>query len=237
MARFSGVICLIFLCQYLSMTPAAEGGLVISIGNVIVPAGGTGTADVTIMSDSPMDLLGFYNAEFIITGDGTQAWFVDPQPQDELALGTYLFAGPGSSQIDPAVLPSGLVDVTKTNYLVFDFANSDLTGPFTHLLAQLQFATDAGAPTQSFTISLVPGSLASTMGTFFTDMNFDTEIPFSVVNGTLNLTASAQAVPEPASICLTGLAVLGLGTGSWCRRKLGRSRSPDSDVATCLNTP
>ncbi len=237
MARLNGVICLTFLCQCFSMTPPAEGGLVISIGNVTIPAGGTGTADVTIMSDSPIDLLGFYNAEFIITGDGTQAWFVDPQPQDELALGTYIFAGPGSGQIDPVLSPSGFVDVTKTNYLVFDFANSDLTGPFTHLLAQLQFATNAGAPTQSFSISLVPGSLASTTGTFFTDTSFNTEIPFSIVNGTLHLTASAQAVPEPASIWLTGLAVLGFGTGSWCRRKSRLSRTAVSAAAAISNTP
>lgn len=185
-------------------------GLIITVGDLSLPQGGTGFVNVTIRSDEASgDSLNLASFQFAIdTLGATQLEFVDPQPDSQLVDAAYVFAG--DSFDDAFFLPVGTVSTDVVPNDTFTGGDSTLSGSDVivttdRLLARLQVTSATTLPPgagDKFTIRLITGpstSFESTGGS----------VAFSGVDGTV--TISPASVPEPSSFCLLlGAAAIGV---------------------------
>lgn len=186
------------------MSLTAQAVLIVSVGDATLLAGGTGTVDVLIASDSPSgDLVSFLGFEFrVSTGGPTRLEFVNPQSDLQLTDPNYLFAGDSLAAAFP---PVGLVSTTIVpNDTIIGgdatFSGNEINvGSTPVLLARLELTAGTVLPPipgDTFIIDLVPGAL-----TFFQDNTF-TNVQFSSTSGTVTI-----VIPEPSSAMLAIVAL------------------------------
>ena len=193
----------------------ARADLAISLSNVSLAPGGTGTMDINVTSNSS-DTLSAFNLELLITPVGTPTsllQFTSSQP-DFSGNPSYVFAN--ESLLGPAFWSTPPTTTNYPNDTIFggDFAYSNgafsyvtITG--TSLLATVQFQAPLGATLgDQFQISLVNDPSF----TYFDDQNGNA-LNYSVgsTGGTVTITS---VVPEPSS--LTVVALSGLSGLLWC---------------------
>ena len=199
----------LFVSAWLSTCPLALGGLVISVDSTTLAEGGSKSLDVWIESDTvggdPLSSAFFV---FEISSGLRRLEFVDPQPDAQLGLGNYVFAG-DSFDADNALA----VGVVSTNIVPNDtFTGGDNTSSGTdvlittpRLLARLQLtALTALAPQagDTFTISL------NTAGSSFD--NTGGLSVFLAQPGVVTIVAPSGTIPEPSSWVLALTSAIGL---------------------------
>ena len=201
MLRFS---LLVGLCTV--MTASAQGGIIVSVGDATVGAGGTAFVDVLISSDGsdPLQSFGF---DFRITGGPGRLEFVNPQPDPQLTDGTYVFAGDSFAQINSfAVGAVSTTSVPNDSFVGGDSTDSfaDVTLTSSRLLARLQVtAATALPPSVGDTFSVTFDDTSS--NTFFFDSSFTPltiNSGLSDFTGTVTVTSAATIVPEPSSFLI-----------------------------------
>jgi hypothetical protein len=213
-------VSLLLLATLVQLAQPSSGfaGLIVSVSDLTLPAGGAGFADVHIRSDGS-DLLGLYNVEFRIS----PVEFVDPQSDLQLADPDYVFAG--NSFKDLNALPLGnVIPIFATGDT---FAGFDFTADFTDivldgtdlLLARLEVTAATGLPPEpgdQFMVSLVENSV------FLNDSGMlEINTDASDLTGTVTISAPSTA-PEPASLTLFCLGAMGVAAAG--RRPRRRTR-------------
>ena len=223
-----------FLIASIFTAASARGDLVIDVLDATIPAGGSGFVDVVIASTGSDDIAG-YDYEFVLTPDtavpGTLTSFTAPQPDPQLADPAYLFFGDSAN----VALGFGVGTVSTTTTTADTFTGSDATDSFADvavtstpfLLASLEVehvlpvgvdpATTVG---DTFTLSLA--------GATFVDSFFGTHT-VTGLPGTVTLSASMAAIPEPGTILFCSVALSAWGATS-LRRRRRRSLGEAHDV-------
>lgn len=209
-----------------SLHPAStEAAIIVSIDSTSIAVGGTGSVDVRLMSTGAEQLYG-YSVEFEITsGSGRTLEFVQTlgvPPDTHLSDPDYVFYDDGSAAITGG--SSGFVG-PNTSYVGLDVSDNPLglSGPFDQLLARLNFTTLTGnAPLAGdiFTIQLINsnGNTYFRDPTFLLDVDpaFDGNLTLNPVFGTVTITGTTAAVPEPGFALLSG--IIGLSVAARHRR-------------------
>lgn len=215
--RFNKLLCSIGL--FLISAPAAQAGLIVTVGDLTLSAGSAGYVPVYIKTDSGTENIGFTSFEFHITTAGpTRLEFTD-SPVNDPSFGdpNYVFSGQSG---DEGFLGLGnAVGVTHDTFIGSDQAlNADLPVSSTSnlLLAYLPVTALTALPPIAgdvFTISLVPLADSAPLGidgnTGFSDQSLSQYYAFSSVSGSVTI-AEAHATPEPSSLALFGLGAAGM---------------------------
>lgn len=225
MSRWLSTFVLWGITSTTMLSSTLQAGLIITIGNSSITAGGPGSLDVFIRSDSGTEQLTDVAFEFRIeplNGAATQLRFANPQSDAQLADGNYLFAL-GSLKRDGeaslAIPASAVGAVSTTSYVRDTYIATDsaipLLSPITvtttnRLLAKLDLAPAGGllAPVagDQFRVRLQVGPFTE----FLNDIN---SIAFSSTPGVVNVIA----VPEPSPVLL--LASWAAFSPMWRRRQ------------------
>jgi hypothetical protein len=201
-----------------ALTPSARANYLITIGNLTLAPGGTGTLNVNIDSTAPagnnLDTFGF---EFQITTSSPRLLeFTSSQP-NPYSNSAYVFFGNSLNQ-GPPVFALGTVSSMGAPSNTYTGGDGTVTGSVhigatNELLCQLSVTAATGALSpvagDTFSINLVPNA-----NTFFSVGGTGT--PSSSTSGTV--TIGSASVPEPASLLLSGLAML-VGTACWLVRR------------------
>ena len=210
----------------LASPASGSAGLIVSVGDLTLPAGGTGFVDVHIRSDGS-DVLSAYSFAFQIAPAGlvdTRLEFTHPQAAPQLADPAYVFSGNSVAEflgelgtVSQTLAPGDTLDGGDAVFL----GNVVLDGT-DRLLARLEVTAATGMPPvagDQFTISLLPSSV------FFGDLlPLDWNADASQLTGTVTI-SEASAIPEPASMTLFCLGGLGLAAaGRRVRRESNRRR-------------
>jgi len=178
------------------LAAGAQGG---SVSLSLIPAGGT-------VSGTPGTVVGW---GYDVTNSDPSNWVVlnDSFVTGDLSTGTF----------------GTYVDYIASGFIVIDPSSS--TGPvdFSQGTAGTgEFDIDAFVPPMKIT-----GDIGIDYSAFSEDPNSPTFDPSSlVVSGTVSTAAEVDVVssiPEPASVLLTGLALLPAAIAGWRRRKPRRS--------------
>jgi len=184
---------------------SASAALIITVGDLKIDPGKTGSVDVTIRSTTGTDLLDIFGAVLQINGPGLT--FVNPPGDTQLADLNYIFNG-DSLGLGGVILSNANPDDT---YFGGDgtVSMAGVLVPTTDsLLLRLDVMASASTkPGDTFTISLQTGD----PDTFFVDPNF-APIDFSTTAGTVTIT------PEPTSIFVLGMTMSGLAV-VWRKRQ------------------
>ncbi|MGH7138795.1 MAG: PEP-CTERM sorting domain-containing protein [Pirellulales bacterium] len=216
----------------LSGAGAGQAAVIVSVGDLLLPAGSMGYVPVDI---SGVGNLQSSNFEFRITTTGsTRLEFTDsPDPSSDptFAAGSgYVFAGNSGDQTLDIILgkaSESMGGVPNDTFIGGDFTadGNNVVLPATpDLLAYLPVTSLTSLPPvagDTFTISLIPMSDANPMGldgnTGFAD-KAGVYNAFTSSNGTVTITA-ASAVPEPGTfgMMLTGAIALLAATWQRCR--------------------
>jgi hypothetical protein len=235
MPRRSQIWCLAVLLLICAVPARAD--FVVSIGNVTILQGGTGTLDVfltsTASSSSP-DSLNNYAFTLQITGPH-ELQFASTQSFSYLSNSQYVFSGDSTNQMTSS--PGGTV--TTTVYTNDTFIGNDSTNSGNPvslsssntpvLLAALTLSAAITAVGDSYTIGLVPssgsGSISQNPNNFFDNFDFNTgaelsAVPFTSTPGTVII--SAASIPEPSSI-VSGLTAMLIGAGVHADRRPRRT--------------
>jgi hypothetical protein len=215
------------------MATRAQAGVVVSLSNVNMAAGGIGTMDVSVTSTGAATLSSF-GLGLVITPVGTPSSIPYFLPSAVQPIAFYdstnyvfyqqsfksdpVFGGPSPFWYDPSASPP------PNSYPAGEITGgdrADSTGPGyvtlgsgdTYLLAQVQFSVPVGAiPGDQFQISL----MSNTGLTYFNDQNGN-PLTIQSAGGGL-VTIAGAAVPEPSSS--TMLVIAGIGGLLWfCRRR------------------
>lgn len=177
-------------------TVSAQAGLIVTVSDLKINPGETGSIDVLIRSDSG-DTLDMFGAVVQISG-GAGLSFIDPPGDTQLGDPNYIFAGDNAGGIGKIQLDGTYFggDGTLSGNGVLVPTLSDA------LLLRLDVAADASLKSgTTFSVNLV----TSDPSTFFvTPVTFDS-IPYSaVVAGTVTV------IPEPSTLFVLGASVIGL---------------------------
>lgn len=184
-----------FATLVLSFSPSTPNPLV---------AGGTGTLDVFVRTDSGTQLLDGFQLQLRLTPTGGAPAgglvFTDPQLDSQLGLGNYVFAGnslvaqsPGQSV--GTVLPGGQV------YNGLDGTNNFIPATVT-TSGLLVYRLNLSAVTEGNYDLTVDTAQSS----FFTDQTDPLSTPILFTSTPITLTVTA--VPEPSSIALLSLGLI-----------------------------
>lgn len=196
----------------------------ITVGDLNLPVGGTGTLDVliesTTLGGTPLSL---FNMQFEIVPAGgtlTRLEFTDPQPDSQLTAAGYVFSG-NSFDFDNSV-PVGAVSTTTLPNDTFFGGDSTSSGTNVNvttplLLARLQVTALTGAPPDAgdtFTIRML------TSGSEFNSFNdAGALVPqgFQSLDGTVTI---SSPVPLPSGLVLALTGVLSwAGFGHFLRQR------------------
>jgi hypothetical protein len=195
--------CMLLVLSLLGFTlsSTAIGAITLSVSDVTLAPGASGSVDVTIESDNIVldDPLQFFDVSYLITTLGvTRLEFVDPQPEAYLTDPDYVFAGDSFAALFPPAGAVSLTTVPNDTYLVSDFTDSlmdvNVTSP--KLLARLHVTAATALPPQ-------PGDMFSISPTvnFLTD-SLGNDIPFAVNSGTVTISQTQSVIPEPSTLAV-----------------------------------
>jgi hypothetical protein len=213
----------------LSLTAShASAVFVISLSNVNLAPGGTGTMDIYVTSTTAYTLSDFsLGLQIRPVGNPTSLLqFSMTQPTPTFGSASYVFAGQSFDQ-DFGIPYWGLPTTTsypKDTITGGDSADSTVGAGFVSIGASLstfigavQFTAPMGATAgDQFQISLINSGL-----TEFDDENGNPlSITFPSTGGVVTITPSV--VPEPSSLVIT-LTGLGGLLGAWGLRRVGKS--------------
>jgi hypothetical protein len=214
----------------LALAAPARADLIVTGGAATVTAGGNGTVDFTIQTNSG-DMLSAFGLQLQITVQtgGSFLQFSNSQPTP-YTNPNYVFAGDSFGQAFSLPFWGSPATTTTSNDTIAggDSSNSGNayavsstgTGPDSYL-ATVQFQAPGGAAVgDSWSIALVPSSGTGSGNTYLSDQN---GTPLSFTSTAAHITLSPAATPEPSSFVLTALG----GAGLWFyRRRLRRMRAP-----------
>jgi hypothetical protein len=197
------------LMAAVGLASEASAALIVEVGSISLPAGGTGFVDVRISStdDAGGDLVSIFQLELLIESisNPRRLEFVDPQPTDYISDLDYIFEGDSSfnSIVSSQVQPNDALSVG-------DFGTNDVTIPFgsTLLLARLQVTASTSLPPEvgdTFSITLQTAN-----GNTFFDSSVSTPSISLLTPGTVTITDAAHAVPEPASLAIVAIGGIAL---------------------------
>lgn len=190
----------------------ANADFLITVGDLNLAAGGTGTLDVLIESNTPGGTpLGLFNMQFEIIPAGgtlTRLEFSNPQPDSQLLTSGYVFSA-NSFDFDNS-LPVGAVSASTVPNDTFFGGDSTSNGTNVvvttpRLLAHLQVTALTAAPPaagDTFTIRLLaPGSDFNSLN----DAGGLVPQGFQSVDGTATILSSPVPLPSGLVLALTGL--------------------------------
>lgn len=227
---------LLFACgAVLVAARSANAGLTVSVGDLTLSGGSTGTLNVIISGSGAVSLAGF-SAEFLITPIGSSGPLLQfaTSQTDPSGETDYVFYGDSSNNslgfIPILQTTSATDDTLIVGDSAYDFSN--VTVGSNEVLARLTVDA-AGTPLtdENFSVSVVSLSADPVFGTqFFTfDSTFASQaVDYSSTSGTVTISGAAPtgAVPEPSTLLLTAAgAMVGIPFG-WSRRSKGRSELP-----------
>jgi hypothetical protein len=178
----------------LVLTCPVWADLMVTVGNLDLAPGETGSIDVTIAGDG--DLLQTCGFEFRIqTAGATRLEFVDPQPYGYLEDADYVFVSDTFAWKYPPVGAVSETTVPGDTFIGGDMTLSipDVIVTDSKLMARLQVTSDTTLPPEagdSFTISLEPSSSSYFSGSGVPN------ILYTATTGTVNI------VPEPGTMAL-----------------------------------
>lgn len=227
-ARATQIILFLFALAgtQLANPTSAFAGLILSVGDLTLPAGDTAFVDVHIRSDGS-DVLSAYSFGFRIAPVGlpdTHLEFTDPQAAPQLADPAYVFSGNSVAELFGEL---GTVSQTFAPGDTLDGGDTVLVGSIIldgadRLLARLQVTAATGLPGNpgdQFSIEFLTDSVFLG-GQERLNINFDE----SILTGTVTI-SEASPVPEPASLTLFCLGGVGLAAaGRRGRRHTMRRR-------------
>ena len=199
----------------------------VQVLNASIPVSGTGTIDVEITGTG--DMIAFSFLELRITanpGANSALQFASTQTDNFRSDGNYLFAGDSFNAGPPARDPR---TVSTTTLQQDTFADNDSTNTLTDvavtstkLLARVNIEHIVPLGTNltdilddTFFVSVI-GTSGDFVETEFADSAFN-PVTFTSFGGTVSMTATA--VPEPCSMTMLSMGMLGL---LWNRRKRRR---------------
>jgi hypothetical protein len=217
------------LAAFLAVGPA-RAGLVVSIENTTVAAGGTGSVEVDISNNGTSPVaINTYAIQLVIAptnGTLTQLAFSIPTTQQLAYLldSNYIFVNDSFAALPPPFV--GLPTSTIYNYDTFNATDSTMSGNTvsigvgqTYLLALLPITTLTQLdpqPGDTFSVSLNPtpgsGSNRGGAATYFDVLDLNNNetsyVPFTSTSGSVLI--SPAAVPEPGALtlALVGIACL-----------------------------
>jgi len=214
----------------------ARAGVIITLDDVTVAPGGTGTMDIAVTSDSvPGDTLSLFSLTLQITQmPGTTSFLTFTGGVDPYDNPNYVFSGE-SFNVNSG---SPFWSLPYTTIYTYDsISGGDAANPLgafviipstvgepNSLLATVQFQALGTSPGDQFQISVV------SLGTEFDDQNGN-PLNYTSTPGTVTITS---AVPEPSSLTLVALSGLsGLLWYCWRGRKHGLLKN--SPVATSIS--
>jgi hypothetical protein len=196
-------------------TPSARGALQVTIGNLSLAPGATGTLDVDINSTSPSgDDLDTFGFEFRITTSRPTLLEFTPVQPDPYGNSSYVFFNNSLNQGPPS-FPLGTVSSVGAQSNTYIGGDGTVTGSAhigaaNKLLLQLRVTAATGTLSpvlgDTFTISLISGANTS----FTLD---GVNVPFTSSPGTVTIAAPAAA-PEPSSLVALCTGVLA-GASGW----------------------
>jgi hypothetical protein len=205
------------LLLLLGTSRPTRADFIVTIGNQMIPQGGSGFVDVMIQSDDPAgDLLTGFGFELVITsGSARTLQFVDPQPDPQLTVPEYVFSGNSADLAggDPVGQVSSAGGGTNNRFVGGDDTAdaSDVLVTTERLLARLLLTSALGTPPLAgdvFTIALQPSAFTS----------FDSNagpIDFSSVAGEVVITGPVNPIPEPATLFLALVATVLVLPARW----------------------
>ena len=221
----------------------ANAGLIVSVGNLTLTGGSSGTLDVSISGSGLVSLAGF-NAEFLITPLGSAGPLLQFAASQTDASGEpgYVFYGNSSNNnygFNPILQTTSTTDDTLiVGDSTYDFSN--MTVGSNSLVAQLTLQAK-GAPLtdESFSVSLVSLSIDPLFGTqfFSLDSNFASKmVDYSSTSGSVTISSAAPtaAVPEPSTLLMTAAgAMVGIAC-SWFRKSKSWNAQPPDGKSLAL---
>lgn len=190
---------------FFSIVVPIRGDLVVSIGDLSLPVGGTGYVDVMVSSNSPGgDLLNAFNIDFRISSQGqSRLEFLSNQPDPQLANVNYVFYGNSFDHDDPLnTNPFPVGTVSSLGEPNNRFVGGDNTADYTDvtvnanskLLARLQVTANTDLPPNAgdtFTISFDASGTSFQHG----DITSPTMVPYTVGSPGI-----ITVVPEPNTL-------------------------------------
>lgn len=226
-----------FLVTSVWLAPPARADVIVTVEDVDIPAGGTGTIDLSIAGTG--DLVQSFGFELLITPDGGTTSALKFLGEDAyLTDSDYLLFGNSFAEFFPPVELFSTDDTFIGGDFTFD--STDVSVTTEKLMARLIVEHDPSPANpgdtvgDSFTISLIPGSGDSTDfwggssdtgfldSTAFFDIIPAGTVAFSSTPGTVTITAAELAIPEPSTLYLATVFLL-LATAR--RPRHGRSFS------------
>lgn len=233
----------------LSAAGPANAGLIVSVGNLTLTGGSSGTLDVSISGSGLVSLAGF-NAEFLITPLGSAGPLLQfaASQTDPSGATNYVFYG-NSSNNNLGFSPFLQTTSTKDDTLIVGDSTSNPTHPnitvgSNEILATLT-VDSAGTPLtdETFSVSVVSLSTDPLFGTqFFTlDSSLASQmVDYSSTSGTVTISGAAPtgAVPEPSTlVMMLGGAMGGIICG-WARKSKSRNALPvEKNSSPCYSRP
>jgi len=209
----------------------ARADLVISLSNVNVAPGNTGTMDISVTSNNS-DTLSSFGLELLITRGTSASFLTFTGGPDPYANPNYVFFGQSLNQdtatpfwgppyqSSPSGYPSDSIlggDSADSSGLGYVTIPSTAGGP-NSFLAAVQFQSQPGAPlTDQFQVSLV----SNPSFTYFDDQN-SSPLNYSTTGGLVTF-----SVPEPSSLTLAALSGFS-GLLWYCWRGRGRKHRPST---------
>ncbi len=193
-------------CGVLWNSSGADAGIIIGVQSTSITAGGTGSVDVLISSDSN-DLLDFAAYEFAITNVGGPVSTLEFTNATEVGGSPYVFAGDNLGINVSTLTNSQLIANDATNSGTGVILNSTFLLArlgLNHVLGPGQTAAQAGG--EQFQISLLNSG-----NTLFQDNTLPVPTTFAFSSTSGLITVSSAAVPEPSTFAAIAMALGGFG--------------------------
>jgi len=207
----------------MTLARSAQAELVVTVGNLNLQPGATGSLDVFVRSTDGTDNLDTFNAELrIAASGGTRLEFVDPPIDAQLGDARYVFPLDNSFAAFLGA-PSGMISAStpltpNDTYIGGDNTRLGLgvaVPANDKLLFTLAVTADtdaAPAVGDTFTVSLIDSDFTYFLKPIDPETGILNYIPVTCVAGTVNI------VPEQSTISLLVMGCFGMAFFAWNRR-------------------
>jgi PEP-CTERM motif len=211
-SRMTPAFVLTLAALLLAFGPApARADLVLIVENSTAPVGGTGSFDVLLLSTLETFGVGGFSVELSVpAASGVTFTAVDTNTTAAL----YLFGTLQSPPFSFSTFPTTDFIASDLDASAPGFVNVTPAGPFG--LEHVTYSVTPGSAPGPVTVSIV-GLSGGAPTTLISDVGGGA-IPFTPVNGTITITA----VPEPSSLWLMSVALIGASLKTLARRGIPR---------------